>query len=235
MLCDKKKFRLVGILGGMGPLATADFYQKIITETRAEFDQEHLPVIIHAVPQIPDRSEYLIRGGASPAPAMILGARNLEHMGAELLVIPCNTAHYWHKEISDSVGIPVLHVVEATLQEIKNTAITPRMVGLLGTLGTLKGGLYQKHLQELDIEWIHPTETEMLGLVTNGINAVKAGNLSRGTSLLTEAADSLVERGASAVVLACTEIPMALRNYKSVPYFDTSLILAKATIQAATL
>lgn len=226
-------YPLIGVLGGMGPAATADFYLKVIAETKAQCDQEHIPLLIHAVPQIPDRSTFLLKGGASPAPFLIAAAQKLEKAGAKAIAIACNTAHFWHAEIQANVNIPVLHIVACVLNAAGVAAATPKKLGLLGTAATLTAGLYQNYSSVPGIEWMTPAKQDIENLVTPGIHAVKAGDLARGRQLLAAAADRLVEQGAQAIVQACTEIPIVLNDYARVPTLDATLILAQNVVQWA--
>src|SRR6478672_956973 len=100
---------ILGVLGGMGPLATVDFFQKIVEEARVANDQQHVPVIIDSVPQIPCRVAAILRGGESPLPHMLAGLRRLEQAGAECAVIACNTAHFWYDELAAASNLPILH------------------------------------------------------------------------------------------------------------------------------
>ena len=116
---------MLGILGGMGPLATADFLKKLIELTPASSDQQHIPTIVWSVPQIPDRSNFIVKQGEDPFAALIKGAETLKkEVGATALAIPCNTAHYWADSIYKSTGVPILHIVDAVMEQLKKTVIS---------------------------------------------------------------------------------------------------------------
>lgn len=230
---------LIGVLGGMGPAATVDFYGKLIAATTAQSDQDHLPVLIHGIPQIPDRSNAFLNDGPSPQPMLMAFAQRLETAGAQVIVMPCNTAHLWHADVAASVSVPVLHIVDSVV-----TAIMRRMqggeplpVGLLATTATLQGELYPRRsaaIGALHLHWITPTAEQQQRWVAAGITAVKAGRMGTGRRLLALAARALVARGAQVIVLACTEVPLVLGAVTDgVPNLDATALLADATAQWA--
>jgi aspartate racemase len=201
---------MLGILGGMGPLATADFYEKLIAQTPAARDQEHVPVVIYAVPQVPDRTEALLRGGPSPLPALQAGLRALVAAGAQAIAIPCNTAHAWYDELAAASPVPILHIADAAADAAARIAGAGARLGLVATSGTLASDFYPRRLAARGFECTTPTGAEMGALVTPGIAKVKAGDIDEAGRLLERAVEALVERGAAAVVLGCTEVPVAL-------------------------
>ena len=226
----------VGVLGGMGPAATADFHHKLVAATPARRDQDHVPLLIHSIPQIPDRAASILDGADSPAPALVSVARSLQASGAQLIVMPCNTAHFWYDELRQAVQIPVLHIADPVLDALSKQPGL-RRVGLLGTRATVAAGLYAKRARQATertraIEWVLPGPAQQLASVDAGIDAVKAGHLDRGEWLLREAARQLVDDGADAVVLACTEIPLVLQQ-AAVPVLDATQLLAEATVHWA--
>lgn len=233
---------LVGVLGGMGPAATADFHHKVVSATPAERDQDHLPLLIRSVPQIPDRSASILSGSPSPEPALIEHARALRAGGAAVIVIPCNTAHLWHEAVQAAVDVPVLHIADAVLaalQELRTARGVPEAtawpVGLLATRATVLCGLYPRRAQAVRASatcWMAPDAHAQHRHVDAGIRAVKAGDLGQGRHLLRQAAQGLQERGAQALVLACTEIPLVLDDLP-VPTIDATRSLAEATVRWA--
>jgi aspartate racemase len=219
----------IGVLGGMGPLATADFLARIAQVTPATCDQDHFPVTVDSTPQIPDRVAALEGRGADPLPALLDGARRLVAAGCDLIAMPCNTAHYWHAQLAVRVRVPVLHIVDAVAGELA----TDTKVGLLGTSATLRHGLYQCR-DASNRGWLLPDEAEINALVTPGISAIKSGDLHTGRALLCRAARALAARGADALVLACTEIPLVVRDADvPVRVIDATLALARHTIAQA--
>ena len=226
---------LIGVLGGMGPLATVDFMQKLLSATPASIDQDHVPVIVSSIPQVPDRTAAFRGDGASPLAAMVASGQRLALAGAGLVVIPCNTAHLWFDEIQRALGLPMLHLVDAALEDAINIVGAGRSLGLLCTDATLASGLYMNRARQggadVWVQWALPTASEMMTLVMPGIDAVKAGDLGLGGELLEAAAQALVKRGAQALVLGCTEVPLVLgRANVAVPVIDATASLARRAV-----
>lgn len=202
--------RLLGVLGGMGPLATADFFRKLIDETPAEFDEEHVPVVIYSVPQMPDRVKAITHGMQSPLPYMIKGMRALQRLEVGCVAIPCNTAHHWYDELQEASGLPILHIADAACDELhKRGSVQPR-VGLLATEATIDARIYQDRLAASGIECVINTDDEREALVRTAIDAVKRGSLEAGGQAAERAAMLLFERGVEQVILGCTELPVGL-------------------------
>ncbi|MCE2968836.1 MAG: amino acid racemase [Burkholderiales bacterium] len=220
--------RTLGILGGMGPAATADFYRKLIAATPARGDAEHLPVLIYGVPQIPDRSRAIEGGGASPAPALRRAARALAVGGAQAIVMPCNTAHHWHALVEQSARRPCLHIVDAVLAQLARCAPRARRIGLLATAGTLAADIYPARAAAAGLQWLAPVPEVQRGATAAAIAAVKAGDAAAARPLLRAAAEHLVECGAETLVAACTEVPLALDATDcTVPLIDSTAALAE--------
>ena len=223
---------VVGILGGMGPEATADFYLKLVRATPATRDQEHLRVLIWSDPTIPDRTEALLTHGADPTPALIAGARLLKEAGAGMLAVPCNTAHAFLKTVQAEVDIPIIHMIEETAKYVQQLSPTVQKIGLLSTTGTQKAGLYQSWLDRKGVTVISP---DMAGqdLVMDSIRAIKAGKTASAVRpLFTKAALDLIDAGAQAIIGGCTEVPVGLSgNDIPVPFIDPAEILAAAVVR----
>lgn len=198
---------LLGVLGGMGPIATLDFLQKVICATPADRDQDHVPVVTWNVPQIPDRQLALAARGISPLPAMRKGIRQLIRAGATHIAIPCNTAHVWHGALQSASTAPVLHIIDTALAALPTG---PVRLGVIGTRGLLGAGLYQQRLAARGVDYLLPDDDELDCLFTPGCYAVKRGDMALGGTLLTECASRLLQRGASHLLLGCTEVPLAL-------------------------
>ena len=220
---------VIGVLGGMGPLATIDFMHKVLTATPADADQDHVPVIVSSIPQVPDRTAAFRGEGASPLAAMIASGRRLVRAGASLVVIPCNTAHLWFDDLQSALGLTMLHLVDAALEDAIATVGSHATIGLLCTDATLASGLYMNRTPQ--VRWALPTAHEMLDWVMPGIQAVKAGELDRGGELLGAAAQALARRGAQALVLGCTEVPLVLDPSNApVPVIDATASLARRAV-----
>ncbi|WP_054179662.1 aspartate/glutamate racemase family protein [Trabulsiella odontotermitis] len=206
---------LLGVLGGMGPLATLDFQRRLLDATPAQSDQQQLPTVVWNVPQIADRQKALAGTGPSPLPQLIHGIQTLNQAGASHIAIPCNTAHHWYDALSEVSEAPILHIVDATLDALAQSVERPQRVGVIATKGTLEAGWYQRRLAQQDIEVVVPTDEELAQWFVPGCYAVKRGALAEGGALLSQQANALFARGAQKLVLACTEVPVALEAVNS--------------------
>jgi aspartate racemase len=213
----------------MGALATVDFLQKLVAATPANCDQEHIPMLVRFCPEIPDRAQALLGSGPSPEPALVAAAMGLECAGAQCLAITCNTAHAWHDAIAQAISIPILHIADAAMKVVSLLGASDA-VGLLATTGTIQSRIYQSRGSDV-ADWIIPGQDEQSQWVMPGIRAIKAGRLDEGTRLLKMAAEALVGRGATSIIMGCTEIPIALADQEvGVPLVDSTLALAHACI-----
>lgn len=202
----------VGVLGGMGPLATVDFLSKLIDVTQAEQDSDHVPVIVSSEPQIPSRPRAYFdpKNNPSPLGALRLRRDRLVAAGAQCLVMPCNTAHYWFDALTEDCPVPFIHIVQATIDEIRRRGITGGRLGLIGTEATLAGGLFETPFSEQGFDCIVADDAVMREFVRPGINFVKRNRLDQASPLLRTGVERMVKAGANAVVLACTEVPAGL-------------------------
>ena len=146
--------KVIGILGGMGPLATADLFQKITLHTVAACDQAHPRVCIDSNTDIADRTAALLHGGEDPVPEMIKSAKRLESIGADFLIMPCNTAHSYYEQVCEAVTIPVLHMIALTRDALKARGV--KCAGLLATDGTVQTGIYQRTFEQSGVELLTP-------------------------------------------------------------------------------
>ncbi|ARP94096.1 glutamate racemase [Bordetella genomosp. 13] len=200
----------LGILGGMGPLAGAQFALRLVALTPADSDQAHIPTLLRNDPRIPDRSTAYMADGPSPLPAMLEGIRFLEASGSQVIAIPCNTAHLWYDELAAAASVPVLHIVQAVVDDLKRQGVPNGRIGLMGTTATLALGLYQRHLEAAGYECIVPTPEEVEADCMGAIRAVKANRLEESSVPAVRCVNRLRDRGADAVVLGCTELPLAI-------------------------
>jgi aspartate racemase len=225
--------RLIGVLGGMGPAATIDFMAKIVMLTPAIRDQEHVPLLVHDVPQIPDRSSAIATGSDAPFLPMLAGVMQLARSGAEVIAIPCNTAHHWHERLARSCNVPVLHIADAVLAELAAEPSPGEAIALLATPGTVSAGLYQSRFARSGRVLILPDE-ETQALIDAAIAAVKAKDLPTGRRLGEAAAVHLFEAGAGRLLLACTELPIAFADSDRLEHtIDATAALARACVQAS--
>jgi aspartate racemase len=201
---------LLGILGGMGPLATADFLTKLVQETPANHDQEHIPYLAYCVPQIPDRPAAILHNGESPLPYMLKGITTLRQGGATAIAIACNTAHHWFDDLERLGELPIIHIADAACAELARLNITTGAVGLLSTDGTVAAGFFQQRLSARGLKCVISTPEAQTTLVKPAIDAVKAGQLAHAHTLAIAAVQQLASAGAQAIILACTETPLAI-------------------------
>ncbi len=226
--------KIVGILGGMGPDATVDLFQKILRATPARRDQDHLRIIIDCNSKIPDRTAHILRGEEDPGPYLISSAKLLEQAGVDVIAIACNTAHYWHAEIQASVKCRVLHIMEVTADFVVQRWPGIKKAGLLATPSTVRVGLYHRAFASRGIEVIAPDE-EYQEMTTKAIFSVKAGDTGPGVRrLVAKAGEYLAGKGAEVVIAGCTEIPLVLKDGDiSVPVVDATQALAEAVVRFA--
>lgn len=225
--------RSIGIIGGMGPKATQDLFGKVLDATDAHSDAEHIRIYIDCHTGVPDRTKAILSGGESPVPHIIESAEKLAAIGAELLLISCNTSHYFYDEIAVASPVPVLHMIRETATALKREGIT--CVGLLATDGTVQSGVYQKELEQAGIQTVCPDadgQREVMRLIYDG---VKAGASAFDTKAITTVLQHLREAGSQRIVLGCTELPVAFENYgiAAKDTVDPTDILAKAAVVAA--
>jgi len=224
--------KTIGIMGGMGPMATVDLMKKIILATPASKDQEHIPMLVDNNSQIPDRTKAIMGQGASPAPEMVKTAKRLMMAGADFIIIACNTAHYFLPEILPQISIPVLSIIDVTTNSALEKGF--KSVGLLATTGTVSTGLYQKKLEASGIQCITPP-TDKQHLIDDMIyQGVKANNENYDTRAVKELLAEMQNAGAEAFILGCTEVPVAVSMYKlQGEFIDATDELAKAAIKFA--
>eukprot|EP01053_Blabericola_migrator_P001054 Blabericola_migrator_1__1053@NODE_1269_length_4935_cov_145_462818_g856_i0_p4_GENE_NODE_1269_length_4935_cov_145_462818_g856_i0NODE_1269_length_4935_cov_145_462818_g856_i0_p4_ORF_typecomplete_len238_score30_09Asp_Glu_race/PF01177_22/1_8e47Cyclotide/PF03784_13/0_025AroM/PF07302_11/4_3e02AroM/PF07302_11/0_38MAF_flag10/PF01973_18/0_15_NODE_1269_length_4935_cov_145_462818_g856_i010631776 len=222
--------KTVGIIGGMGPMACVDLFSKIVRLTKADKDNDHLRIYIDNNTTIPDRTAYILGNGPSPLSNLIDSIDKLTTCGASCIVIPCNTAHYFYKELVTYSRIPVLSILDAAAGACSKKTGKP---AILGTKGTLQSGLYQQALTSRGIEYLMPSSEQQDVLMSVIYNGVKAGAKPEayGEDLLRVFAE-LSANGADYFVLGCTELPLAVEAVNP-PYdcVSATLELAKAAIQ----
>ena len=224
--------RVLGVLGGMGPLAGATFMQRLTLLTPAERDQDHIPAILWSDPRVPDRTAARLSGGEDPLPALLRGIAGLEAAGCGAIAIPCNTAHGWFEPMQAATRLPILHIVHAAGDELLRLRAPAGTVGLMATTGTLAMRLYQDRLAARGYDCLTPSDEEMSRIVMPAIDLVKANKVSEAYAPLAEMARRLIERGARAVVLGCTEIALGISAGPALPFpvADTIDALARAAI-----
>lgn len=219
----------LGVIGGLGPIATAYFLELIIKMTDAHCDQEHLEMVIYNFPSIPDRTEYILgRGKDNPVIPMVHIGKQLVAQGVDYIAIPCITAHYFHKSVTEAIKVPVIHIVKETALHLKKSGV--KTVGIAATDGTITSKLFQEELTAAGINYILPSKKAQQGLMDIIYKNVKAGQPVEMDKFF-KASDELRENGAEVIILGCTELSLIKRDYSiGAGYLDAMEVLAKASI-----
>lgn len=227
--------KIVGVIGGMGPRATLEFMDRLLKATPAKDDGDHLRLLVDNNPKVPSRIAALIeKNGEDPANALCAMAQGLERQGADFLVMTCNTAHYYRPQIASSVSIPILDMVALAIVKLQAHILKPRRVGVLASPAIRLVGIYEAALDQAGFDSLFPDaggEEVLLGIIRN----VKAGKAGRDDQKrFAEVAQSLVDRGAEALLIACTELSvLALASRFSPMTTDALDALVEATIKHA--
>ena len=219
---------MLGVLGGMGPMATIDFMGKVVRNTPAACDQDHIQVVVCSAANIPDRTAAILGEGADPFPVMRDTLRRLEAAGATRIAMPCNTAHHWHDALQAATAVPILHIVDAVAETLAHAP--GGRIGVLATDGTILAGIYATRLAERGFSCQMP-DADGQAAVMRAIRLVKAGHLTEARTILQAQAEALVAVGCCRIVMACTEIPVALASVKG-PLGDVLVDATDALAQA---
>ena len=224
--------KTIGIIGGMGPMATVDLMQKIIQATDAHEDQEHIHILVDNNTDIPDRTAAILGRGPSPLPELLKSAERLTAQGADFLIMGCNTAHYFLPLMLPELEIPVISMIEATAAFCQQSGC--HKVGLLASAGTCHAGIYQRALERAHIEVLQPTEAQEIAIHDMIYAGVKAGNRDYDTTKVRQALTEMSAAGAEAFILGCTEVPVAVAMYHLQGRFiDATQVLAEKAVAAA--
>jgi aspartate racemase len=234
---SRKKLKTIGVLGGMGPEASAYFFGQLIQAATAASDQDHVPVILYSLPQTPDRTAAILHGGPSPLPHLRRGLKALSRAGADFAVMSCISAHYFYPRLAARSPLPLLNLLEETLAEVMKLRPAHRSIGLIATTGAVRSGIVSAMFAPAGIEVIVPSARDQKRVMTAiyGKNGVKAGvTEGRPREILLEVARELVRRGAGAVMAGCTEVPLVLRaSDLPVPFIEPLAIGARAAVKRA--
>ncbi len=224
--------KTIGILGGMGPMATADLFREIVSLTDAAEDADHIRVYIDNNTNIPDRTAAILGKGEDPLPAMTESLRKLESCGADCILMPCNTAHYYLETLQSRTKIPFLDMLQITVQACREH-FPQKTAAILATEGTLRTGLYQDLLDAEGISFLTPDQAEQDALMRVIYDGVKAGRKADAyRSDMTAVTDALAARGADYFILGCTELPVAVEELGlALPSVNPTRELAKAAIR----
>ena len=227
--------KTTGVLGGMGPEATVDFMAKVIALTDASCDQDHVRMLVDHNPHVPNRQDAILGDGEDPGPMLADMAADLESIGADFLVIPCNTAYVFEDAILAATHIPLISIIGVSIAAAQERAPDAERIGVLATDGCLKAGVFQAGLDAAGLAAELPTEDELREFMAL-INTIKAGKQTDETARkMARLAEALVGRGAGAVIAGCTEIPLVLdQDAVSVPLVSSTDALAEITVKLAT-
>jgi len=226
--------KIIGVLGGMGPESTAIFYQELIKQCQkqygAQYDQDYPEIFIYNLP-IPDIVEGLKKPDETLA-MLIQGAKKINSIGVDFMVMPCNTAHYFYPSMSKSISIPFICIFLATAKKIKSAGY--KKIGLLATETTIEYKSYEKDFEKNGIDLLFPTNEEQKKLTEIILNILAGKKLDKDRESLKNIIENLKQKGAEAVVLACTDLPILLNKEDvGIKVFDTVETLAEATIEYA--
>ncbi len=226
--------KIIGVLGGMGPEATADLFLKIIHATPATLDQEHLRIIVDNNPQIPDRTAAIMGHGPDPLPFLVDTANNLIKAGAEFIVMPCHTAHYYYDNLQKCCSIPILNMIKESARQALEDFPNLHCIGLLASKGTIAAGLYDRVFNQMGVQVFSPPG-DHLEPIMKVIYGVKEGRPPGELKpLWMPVVDDLVQRKVQALILGCTELPLAIDPTEvAVPVLDPTYILAQRTVEYA--
>ena len=216
----------------MGPAASAEFVTRLIAQTPATHDQEHIPFVLWNEPRIPDRSTSMQAGDNAPLLWLLQGIQALKTVGCDHIVIPCNSAHFWYDDMI-KMGVPITHIVDSIADQLRDLGIDNATVGIMGTQGTIEHRLYQSRLEQQGWNCLVPDRSEMDFFVQPAIDLIKAGKIAESQMLLMKVIHSLIDRGAQAVVLGCTELPLAIgiASEEHIPIVNSIDSLVQAMIK----
>lgn len=222
--------KTLGVIGGLGPQATAYFLELLTKMTAAVTDQQHIPTIVISNPGIPDRTEYILgRSSANPFPAIIEIGRKLAAMQADCIAIPCMTAHYFHQKLIEAIPVPVMNAIDATSEYLYQEGICS--VGVMATDGTIASGLFQQAFQSKGIQVVLPEEADQKVVMDIIYQEIKAGREIH-VERFRAAVEHVRKQGAQVVVLGCTELSLLKRDYElQGGYLDVMEVLAKTAVQ----
>ena len=228
--------RTVGVIGGLGPQATAEFFQQVLDATPAGSDQEHIHLIIESDPTLPNRNDAIAGRGPSPGPGLAKVARRLEDAGAELVVMVCNTAHAFQAEIQSALrDTPFLSLIDVTIQAVTRDYPEARSVGILAAAGCLDADLYGAAARRHGLVPVGPTDNERAHFM-DLLYRIKAGH--RGANEGREMcalAEGLARRGAEVLIAACTEVQLVLPKHEvSLPLVSSTEELVRAVVAIGT-
>ncbi len=220
----------LGVIGGLGPMATAYFMQTVTDMTEAATDQQHLPMAVISRPDTPDRTAYILgKSDNSPLPYMLESGKALEALGVACMAIPCVTAHYFHAELTAELKTEVIHAPRETVRRLKEAGVTA--AGIMATEGTVRAGIFQKELEAQGIRAVLPDEKAQAAITSTIYDYVKASKRAD-MELFGSAEHMLRHAGAQCLILGCTELSVVKRdNSLRGSYIDVLEVLAAEGIE----
>lgn len=224
----------LGVLGGMGPAATSFFLERLTALTPATRDQDHLPLIVYADPRTADRSDALLGKGPDPLGQLLTGVRFLDACEVDVIAVPCNSAHAWFPQLQANCRAHIVHIADAAVQALLASPPPAGRVGVLGTEGTLRLGLYQDRLRAAGLDPVVPEDVDEIAALMSAIRSVKSGQVGEGRDVFLDLVARLGERGAERVVVACTDLSVAAAgdlSVGSVGLVDAADALAMACLR----
>ncbi len=222
--------KILGVIGGLGPMASAYFLHLVTEMTDAKTDQEHIEILLHSCPQIPDRTAYILdHTKESPLPLLTAVGKGLKRGGAEIIAMPCITAHYFQETLEKEIGIPIINAIEETASMLAEKGITS--AGIMATNGTVQSGLFQRALEKRGISAVLPSEERQRDVMHIIYENVKAG-----VPIEAERVHALKEhfssRGSEVILLGCTELSMIKRDLlMDEGFFDVMEALAQVAVK----
>lgn len=221
----------LGVIGGLGPMATAYYLELVIRMTDAKRDQEHPEIIVMNVPSIPDRTAYILgKSEENPLIPMVELGKQMKALGATVIATPCITAHYFHEALQNGIGLPMIHAIRSTAELLRDGGI--RRVGLMATDGTVRSGIFQQKIEDCGMETVLPSEEAQKGVMTLIYDQVKAG-LKPDMDLFASIRDDLRDSGAEVIVLGCTELSLLKKEQDlGDGVLDALEVLAKESVLA---
>ena len=225
-MTDKK---ILGVIGGLGPIATAHFMELVINMTEVDTDQQHLPMIVYNAPYIPDRTAHILDNSQpSPLPDMLKIGQTLQAQGAACIAVPCVTAHYFMDKLEQEIHVPIINGVWETVAHLKENGV--KKVGIMATDGTVRSGIFHRELENQDMIPIAPTaaaQADVMHLIFNNVKAGKPAEMDR----FFAAAEDLRSQGAEAIILGCTELSLIKRDHPiGGGFIDAMEVLAQQSV-----
>jgi aspartate racemase len=221
----------LGVIGGLGPMATAYFMQLVIKMTNAKTDQEHLDMIIYNAPTVPDRTDYILgKSKDNPLPKMIELGRKLREQNVRCIAIPCITAHYFHKELEDGIGVDIIHGIRETAKLLKESGVN--RVGIMATDGTVSSKIFQREIEQMGMEAVVPRKDMQCKVMNLIYEDVKKGNKPNIENFFDVKKHLIEDEKADVIVLGCTELSVIKRDYDlGDGVLDAMEVLAKEAVK----